>query len=101
VDYATLIHLIIHRLSALRVFEDRLLSRRYGLEGHVHRAGLDNGEIQFFKTNDSPRFVLHQEHLITRFFTDVFIMWIIKPDRQRIAGLVVKYCSVNWQKDLY
>jgi len=29
--------------------------------------------------------------LITCFFTDVFIVWIVKPDRQRIAGLVVKY----------
>lgn|GEM_PF-1729854 len=58
---------------------------------------LTSVKFNFSTPNDAPGFVLHQDHLITRFLTDVFIVWIIKPDRQRVAGLVVKHFHLGYK----
>ncbi len=48
-------------------------------------------EIQFLKTEDPARGVLHEDNLVPCLFTDVLARPIRKPDGERLAPSVVEH----------
>ena len=54
-------------------------------EWHLRSQG---NEVQFFKTDNLPGSILHQDDIITRFLAEVFLIGVSEPHRQRVSDRV-------------